>query len=70
MELIRRKDNVSRSGITPNSIRLGEDMENVPVNCERPPGKKAEKEREKQIKDKIRQVNEFNEALKHMCDDR
>ncbi|KAG6662170.1 hypothetical protein CIPAW_03G225000 [Carya illinoinensis] len=50
METVRRRDNVSRSGNTPNSIQLGDPMENVPVECERPPGKKVEKEREKKEK--------------------
>ncbi|KAG6666837.1 hypothetical protein CIPAW_01G060300 [Carya illinoinensis] len=43
MDFIKKK-NGSSSGITPNSITLGEDIENVPVNCRRPPCKKVEKE--------------------------
>ncbi|KAG6652179.1 hypothetical protein CIPAW_06G165900 [Carya illinoinensis] len=54
MDLIKKK-NGSSSGITPNSIPLGEEMENVPVDCERPPGKKAEKVREKERKCNERQ---------------
>ncbi|KAG6649029.1 hypothetical protein CIPAW_07G184900 [Carya illinoinensis] len=42
VNLIKKK-NGSSSGIIPNSIPLGEDIENVPVDYERPPGKKVEK---------------------------
>ncbi|KAG6629961.1 glutathione S-transferase T3-like [Carya illinoinensis] len=70
METVRRRDNVSRSGSTPNSIQLGDPMENVPVECERPPGKKAEKEREKKRKSREREDKEFSEALREMTEDR
>ncbi|KAG6710624.1 hypothetical protein I3842_05G011000 [Carya illinoinensis] len=45
-------------------------MENVPVECERPPGKKVEKEREKKRKSREREDKEFSEALREMTDDR
>ncbi|XP_042983405.1 glutathione S-transferase T3-like [Carya illinoinensis] len=69
MDLIKKK-NGSSSGITPNSIPLGEEMENVPVDCERPPGKKAEKVREKERKCNERQNLVIKEALSQMTDDR
>ncbi|KAG6651656.1 hypothetical protein CIPAW_06G128500 [Carya illinoinensis] len=50
MESVRRRDNVSRSGSTLNSIQLEDPMENVPMECERPLGKKSEKEIEKKRK--------------------
>ncbi|KAG6647748.1 glutathione S-transferase T3-like isoform X1 [Carya illinoinensis] len=69
MDLIKKK-NGSSSGITLNSIPLGEDMENVPVDCERPPGKKAEKVREKERKCNERQNLVIKEALSQMTEDR
>ncbi|XP_042965651.1 glutathione S-transferase T2-like [Carya illinoinensis] len=70
MESVRRRDNVSRSGSTLNSIQLENPMENVPVECERPLGKKSEKEREKKRKSREREDKEFSEALRDMTDDR
>ncbi|KAG6636333.1 hypothetical protein CIPAW_11G104100 [Carya illinoinensis] len=70
METIRRRDNVPRSGSTPNSIQLEVPIENVLVECERPPRKKSEKEREKKRKSRKREDKEFSDALREMTDDR
>ena len=66
----KKKKNGTSSGITPNSIPLGEDMENVSIDCERPMGKKVEKAREKERKCNERQNIVINEALNQMKDDR
>ncbi|KAG6640181.1 hypothetical protein CIPAW_10G155100 [Carya illinoinensis] len=57
METIRRRDNVSRSGSTLNSIQLEDPMENVPLE-----------KREK--KSKEREDKEFSETLRKITDDR